>query len=147
MQALQEGVPLPVGMVELTEPWLSPPPDLEEARRLVLATGAEPAAPLSLGVSAALELAARSLPTVLGAAQEAAEPMHEAGEGAGVPQPFYDAVATVPHSMQDVMQLAVPEPRAPEPVGEDSTLRNPGAALDSRTEEDSSTSLEIIGCC
>jgi serine/threonine-protein kinase len=138
LQALQEGVPLPVGMAELTEPWLSPPPDVEEARRLVLASGGAPAAPLSIGVSAAL-LAAQSGPVRFpGLSQK--EPEAEAAPaapvsgtlpatgtgpravlaratagGQAVPQVLSDP-ATLPYSMEAVMQLAVPPPGGAAPA-------------------------------
>lgn len=112
LDALQEGVPLPLGMQELTGPWLEPPPDLEAARQRVLAAGAVPVAPLSLGVSAALELAQR-----------------RQIEADAVPQVIGDS-ATVPVSMEAVMQLAVPaEPapstRQPAPSGERELLQAP----------------------
>lgn len=203
LQALQEGVPLPLGMAELTEPWLSPPADVEAARRLVLATGAEPAAPLSLGVSAALELAARSGPSALGARHAddepeahgpaqahghggpaqahrhdgpaqahghdgpAAAPPHErpsaeagapaapherpvSGQSA-VPQPMgEEAPATLPHSMQDVMRLAVPPPAAgaeegavTSEAGADATLRTASGPPVTQEDEDLGA-LEIV---
>jgi serine/threonine-protein kinase len=114
LQALQEGVPLPIGMAELTEPWLSPPTDLEEAQRLVLAAGAEPVAPLSLGVSAALRIVVNSGPHPLPGAL--LEPQTEADKVA-VPHAMQD-VATVPVSMDAVMQLAVPPPPMAEGAGE-----------------------------
>lgn len=100
LQAVQEGVPLPIGMAELTEPWLSPPPDLEEAARRVREAGAAPAAPLSLGVSAALAQGVRHLGT----------------DEPAVPQPVGEA-PTMPVSMEEVMKLAVPPPARPETSG------------------------------
>lgn len=141
LQALQEGVPLPVGMAELTEPWLSPPTDVEEARRLVLASGGAPAAPLSIGVSAAL-LAAQSgpvrFPGLTQSEAEAEAPQAAAPEGGtgpravlararaqaqargasgpqAVPQVLSDP-ATLPYSMEAVMQLAVPPPAGAAPA-------------------------------
>ncbi|MCS6912983.1 MAG: protein kinase [Myxococcales bacterium] len=142
VQALQEGIPLPMGLAELTEPWLSPPADLEAARRLVLATGAEPAAPLSRGLSSALEEVVRSGPLRLGSLA-AQEPEEEPSAGA-VPEEM-DTAATVPHSMQEVMQLAVPPAPDAVPAEADATAPMTAAPmLPPGEESDSVTSLEIV---
>lgn len=127
LQALQEGVPLPVGVAELTEPWLSPPStveDAEAAEALLDELGATPAAPLSLGVSAALSLAKRARdqgPELLSMADKDGAPSQRSPGTGGVPQFTMEmASATMPYSMESVMRLAVPgsghDPGAPHAI-------------------------------